>query len=214
MKEKENIPHFVILGSWNKYILTQDWVKNYLLSDEESIQIQIPLNMDASLKFATKDLTVCIIKDRFELCIINKSEPIIRKATSIIREVVRLLPHTPVLSFGINSTFFCSVTEAGNRINFNTSDIELLATKDMPLQMQSILRCVKISDNCFLNLSLQRDENTQEVVFDFNFNYNIKSLIDIASILGDDDDILLCKRNDMMSILKEVYSFTEEQLKL
>lgn len=96
MKEKENISHFVILGSWNKYILTQDWVKNYLLPNEESIQIQIPVNMDASLKFVTKDLTVSIVKDRFELSVINKSEPIIRKATAIVREIVRLLPHTPV----------------------------------------------------------------------------------------------------------------------
>ena len=31
VKEKENISHFVILGSWNKYILTQDWVKNYTI---------------------------------------------------------------------------------------------------------------------------------------------------------------------------------------
>lgn len=209
MKEKENISHFVILGSWNKYILTQDWVKNYLLPDEESIQIQIPVNMDASLKFVTKDLTVSIVKDRFELSVIKKSEPVIRKATAIVRAVVRLLPHTPVLSFGVNSTFSCSATEASGKIDFNNSDIELLTAKGMPLQMQSILRCVKVSDNCFLNLTLQRDENTQEVTLDFNFNYNIKSMIEVSSILGDDDDILLRKRKDMISILKDVYNFTD-----
>ena len=209
MKEKENISHFVILGSWNKYILTQDWVKNYLLPNEESIQIQIPVNMDASLKFVTKDLTVSIVKDRFELSVINKSEPIIRKATAIVREIVRLLPHTPVFSFGVNSTFYCSTTEASGKIDFKDSDIELLAVKGMPLQMQSTLRCVKVSDNCFLNLTLQRDENTQEVTLDFNFNYNIKSMIEVSSILGDDDDILLHKRKDMISILKDVYNFTE-----
>ena len=209
MKENENISHFVILGSWNKYILNQDWVKNYLLPNEESIQIQIPVNMDASLKFVTKDLTVSIVKDRFELSVINKSEPIIRKATAIVREIVRLLPHTPVFSFGVNSTFYCSTTEASGKIDFKDSDIELLAVKGMPLQMQSTLRCVKVSDNCFLNLTLQRDENTQEVTRDFNFNYNIKSMIEVSSILGDDDDILLHKRKDMISILKDVYNFTD-----
>ena len=209
MKEKENIAHFVIVGAWNKYILTQEWVANYLLTGEQNIQMQIPVNMDASLKFITNDLSLCVLKDRFELSVINRIEPVFRRATSIIRTMVRLLPHTPVSSFGINSTFSCSGEEVGDRINFVASDIGLLAAKEMPLQMQSIMRCVKMSDNCFLNLNLHRDENTQEVIFDFNYNYNLRSLPEVSSILGEDDDILLRKRDNILSIFKDVYGFIE-----
>ena len=34
-------------------------------------------------------------------------------------------------------------------------------------------------------------------------------MIEVSSILGDDDDILLHKRKDMISILKDVYNFTD-----
>lgn len=208
MKEKENIAHFVIVGAWNKYILTQEWVANNLLVGEQSMQMQIPINMDASLKFITKDLSISIINDRFELSIINRTEPIFRKATNIIRAIVRLLPHTPVHSFGINSIFYCSIEEAGDSVQFNGSDIELLAAMGMPLQSQSVTRCLKMSDSNFLNLIIHRDENVKEVVFDFNYKYVIKSLPEVASILGDDDNILSEKRKQMENILNNVYSLT------
>lgn len=208
MKEKDGVIHFAIVGLWNKYILTQEWVKNNLLPDEETIQMQIPINMDASLKFITKDLTISIVKDRLELSVITRTEPIFRKATNIIRTIVRLLPHTPVYSFGVNSTFYGSIEEVGDSVQFNCSDIELLAMMGLPLQMQSVTRCLKISDSNFLNLSLHRDENTKEIVFDFNYSYVLKSLPDIASILGDNDNILIERREQMMTILRNVYNLT------
>lgn len=208
MKEKDNIAHFVIVGTWNKYILTQEWVANNLLVGEQNVQMQIPINMDASLKFITKDLSISIIKDRFELSIINRIEPIFRKATNIIRTIVRLLPHTPVYSFGINSTFYCSIEEAGDSVQFNGSDIELLAAMGMPLQSQSVTRCLKMSDSNFLNLTIHRDEIVKEVVFDFNYNYIIKSLPEIAFILGDNDNIIIEKREHIKNILNNIYSLT------
>lgn len=205
MKEKD-IVHFVIVGAWNKYILSQDWVSNNLFVGEQSLQMQIPVNMDASLKFMTNDLSICIVKDRLELSVINRTDPVFKKATNILRTIVRLLPHTPVFSFGINSTFYCSIEEVGDSVPFNYSDIELLASMGLPLQMQSITRCLKTSDNNLLNLSIHRDENVKEVVFDFNFNYNLKSLLDVATILGDEDTIMIDKREQMKSILRNVYA--------
>lgn len=210
MKEKENIADVVILGAWNKYILSPDWVKNNLFPDEESIQFQLPLNIDASLKFTTNDLTLGIIKDRFEFSLIHKTEPVLRKTASILRILARLLPHTPIVSIGINNLYVCSLEEAVGHVDFEAPDIKRLAAHGTPLQMQGFMRQMKIKNHCVLNLRVQRDENAQEVVFDFNYDYSLNGLSEVPSILGDEDDILWQKRLEMQSILREVYGFTEK----
>ena len=63
----------IIVGAWNKYVLTEEWVRTNILPQTEysNVSVEIPMNVDGSLKFNTKDFSFYIITDKLVFIVNN-----------------------------------------------------------------------------------------------------------------------------------------------
>lgn len=71
------------------------------------------------------------------------------------------------------------------------------------ISSSELSRTFKLSENETLNFKVeQKDENAN--IFNFNFDFGIKSLSEALNIIGDDDDLILRKRNFANDIINAI----------
>ena len=192
----------VIVGAWNRAILSQDWVINNLLSGYQNVKVEYPINILGSLKFSTDDFTFFIFGDRLTFKALNNKEQTYRAIISIARQLLRLLSHTPINALGINFVFksekiasiFNSIIDT--RVLTDTIEHEIIS--------QELIRSFDLGKSLILNLKFHIDNSTS--VIDFNFNYNVQKSLDVINIFGDSDDVIIEKKKYSLLILDKLNS--------
>lgn len=207
----KNLPTYaplVILGSWNRAIFNPDWVKKYLFSKDDKINIEVPINNSiASFKFNVENISVSVLDQRL---LLGTDKPTVENFTrigNIGKAIFRFLPHTPVTAFGINHAFEAHIDELKDNI-FSLSDEENL--KDAGYKEESIRigRDIHLSKSCTLHFAIQRN-GKDHIIFDFNYNFNLESF-EYFSELFDIDDIVI-KHKECVDFLKEIYGLEYEK---
>lgn len=165
--EKEN-KALVIVGSWNKYILTEEWVSKFLLSGDKIESIEYPLNYDGSLKFNTKELIFFIAENRFIFIPKDYSDEVYNKIHQIVSKLVDNLPHTPITAFGINFGFEVNENETLDSL-FSINDN--LETENLKLINASIARAYSYNDSK-LNFKIIKENTNYKLSFNFHFDVN------------------------------------------
>ena len=198
----DNINHIVVVGAWNTAILTEEWVKNNILQDVENYTIEYPIAGSGSLKYSTEDFSFYIVLGHLYFSVKKDSEVASRRTIEYARRLFRLLVHTPINAMGINFVFeeqnHCTVFDG----LVDTRD--LAQTIGKSLTKTEINRHFKINDCESLNFKItQTDDKTE---YNFNFDYKTNSPLDIVNIFGDEDDILLKKKQEAIDIISTVYN--------
>lgn len=209
MTENTTLPRLVVVGAWNKSIFTIDWMKQniYELEVSDQIQVEVPIgNLDSSLRYKFDHSSFVIIGNRMEFSALpnaNEQEAnneIIEKSNTIFR----LLSHTPVNALGINYQFNFESKDFVFNDFFKSKDTECLESVLSGKVQNRIQRVVQLSSTETLNIII--DDN--EKIIDFNFNYMLKSMLDISSqIIKDNNEILSDKKNVALEIGRSVYHF-------
>ena len=180
---KQDFAPIIIIGHWNKYIFTQEWLTKLSWGQDIPMRIDIPLNLDASAKINALDISSNTIGERLIFSTVKASTTTFNLIQNKAIEICRLLSQTPISSFGLNILLDCPIEEVdlektGLHMNFGDNIVN------------SITRTFNLKD-CVLTLTIsQHDELCR---FDCNFHYqvsNIETLIDICS-----EEILLDKKN-------------------
>lgn len=190
----------VILGAWNHAIFSQDWVMRNLLSDEQNVRIEYPVNMIGSLKYTTDNLSFFIIGERLVLRALNENEQTYQSVVMLARQILRLLSHTPISAMGINFVFKTTI-----ELNlFDLKDTKpLVSLIGHEINTQELIRSFDLGNSQMLNLKIRNENST--LMFDFNYNYSVLTPLDIINIFGDTDDLILKKRNSTKDILMQLY---------
>lgn len=190
----------VILGAWNHAIFSQDWVMRNLLSDEQNVRIEYPVNMIGSLKYTTDNLSFFIIGERLVLRALNENEQTYQSVVMLARQILRLLSHTPISAMGINFVFKTTI-----ELNlFDLKDTKTLVSLiGHEINTQELIRSFDLGNSQMLNLKIRNENST--LMFDFNYNYSVLTPLDIINIFGDTDDLILKKRNSAKDILMQLY---------
>ena len=88
----QNVDTLVVVGSWNKYIFSEEWVIANILGEGVRYTIQYPLNALGSLKFSLENVTFYIFGDRLLFQLNNDLDlsyrEIIRTARKIFQKCV------------------------------------------------------------------------------------------------------------------------------
>lgn len=192
----------VIVGAWNRAILSQEWVMHNLLVGYQNVKIEYPLNVLGSLKFSTDDFTFFILGERLTFKALNNKEQTYRTIIYIARQLLRLLSHTPINAMGINFVFKSDKIAA---IFDSILDTKVLTqTIEHEISSQDLTRSFNLGESLILNLKFHTDNSIS--LIDFNFNYDVQKPLDVINILGDSDDIIIEKEKYSLTILEKLRS--------
>lgn len=189
----------VIIGAWNRAIFSQDWVMKNLLSDAKNVKIEYPINGIGSLRFSTEDISFFIFGERLIFKALNSKEQTYRTIISIVRQLLRLLSHTPISALGIN---FVYKKDSLNIFNSFEDTKKLVDFIGREINSQELTRSFSLDDVLTLNLKMQ--SNDKQSLIDFNYNYSVNTPLDAINVFGDSDDIIIEKSqfsNEIMSNL-------------
>lgn len=197
----QNVDTLVVVGSWNKYIFSEEWVIANILGEGVKYTIQYPLNPLGSLKFSLENVNFYIFGDRLLFQLNNDLDLSYREIIRTARKIFQKLIHTPVTALGVNFIYQTS----GNlgMLNQLPKNEDLVNVIGHDILSSELSRTFKLSGNETLNFKVeQKDEDVN--FFDFNFDFGIKSLSDALNIIGDDDDLILRKRSLANDIIKVI----------
>lgn len=197
----DNFDTLVIVGSWNKYIFSEEWIVSNILGEGVKYSIQYPLNALGSLRFSLENFSFCIFGERLVFQLNNNSETSYKEVVKTARKIFQKLIHTPVTALGVN--FLFRSNKSVNIIEDLPQNTELAQLIGHDIISSEITRTFKISENETLNFKIELKDEVN--IFNFNFNYNIKSLNNILDMIEDSDELILCKRNIANKIIEEIY---------
>jgi hypothetical protein len=70
---KSDYSALVIIGNWNNSILNPQWIAKYVLPDTE-LNVEIPLNINASMRMSTDELRIFAIDGKLNFIIIKNED--------------------------------------------------------------------------------------------------------------------------------------------
>lgn len=197
----QNVDTLVAVGSWNKYIFSEEWVIANILGEGVRYTIQYPLNALGSLKFSLENVTFYIFGDRLLFQLNNDLDLSYREIIRTARKIFQKLIHTPVTALGVN--FIYQTSDNLGMLNQLPKNEDLVKAIGHDISSSELSRTFKLSENETLNFKVeQKDENAN--IFNFNFDFGIKSLSEALNIIGDDDDLILRKRNFANDIINAI----------
>ena len=197
----QNVDTLVVVGSWNKYIFSEEWVIANILGEGVRYTIQYPLNALGSLKFSLENVTFYIFGDRLLFQLNNDLDLSYREIIRTARKIFQKLIHTPVTALGVN--FMYQTSDNLGMLNQLPKNEDLVKAIGHDISSSELSRTFKLSENETLNFKVeQKDENAN--IFNFNFDFGIKSLSEALNIIGDDDDLILRKRNFANDIINAI----------
>lgn len=202
MNELHNeVSNLVIVGSWNRDIFTEEWVKENIL-DGQDFGIMFPMNSLNSLKFdVPTNYSFAINVNRLEFNLHDSSDGASRDLIITARKLLRCLVHTPVNSFGIN---FVYKSERHPGLLSGLSHTEgIKEILNAEVEATEVTRVLKLGQGKVLNFKVRQKGN--DTFFDFNFSYNVKNILNLLEVLGDDDDIIINKRHIAENLLSTIY---------
>ena len=190
----------VIVGAWNRAILSQEWVMQNLLSEEKNVKIEYPINSIGSLRFSTEDFSFFVLGERLVFKALNNKEQTYKNIVAIARQLLRLLSHTPINAMGIN---FVYKSEQALTIFDSIGDTrKLVDLIGHEIKVQELTRSFSIDETLTLNLKIQ--STNSESIIDFNFNYSVKTPIDVINVFGDTDNIIINRNQFSKEILENL----------
>lgn len=196
----DNFDTLVIVGSWNKYIFSEEWIVSNILGEGVKYSIQYPLNALGSLRFSLENFTFCIFGERLVFQLNNNSETSYKEVIKTARKIFQKLIHTPVTAMGVN--FLFRSNKSFNIVEYLPQNSELVQHIGYDIVSSEITRTFKISENETLNFKIELKDEVN--IFNFNFNYNIKSLDNILDIIEDNDELILRKSYIANKIIEKI----------
>lgn len=205
MRLMDEYAPLVIVGVWNRAVFTPEWVSKYLFNGE-SVRFEYPNNIQgASLKFITGDMDLFIIGPKLFFTARATTSEIFQKISETALQLARVLPHTPVVSFGINHKFECPILDIQGSGIFNFSDKEEL--KEHGYIFKSLLSQRTLQfEHHDLNLIWTLTGNS--ATLEFNNDYQISDLISFNQLFT--DGIIQERKNQAVDFIKKIYRLDVE----
>lgn len=209
MKIKEESSTVVLLGNWNKFILSPGWsAKN--IFNEPSLEVEIALDLGLPPRYTSAHSHIRMIptEDNITFVALNNDDECFQKMESLAYELVSKLSYTPVRAFGINFGFVDDASKNDLLEIFKFSDNEQLSSFGCQFTFNSIRRRV-IVENRTLNLTVSNKGN--EVFFDFNFHYDVSGTPEVISKIKNS---VIENRKIAENLLKSVYKLDYDNLEV
>ena len=207
MKYREEYNPLVIVGEWNKAIFVPKWVQEYIFQDP-SLLVQYPIQdlSRASFKYTSDNISFNIFDQRLQFTASHYTDDNLVKIGETALSICRKLPHTPIVSFGINHVFECNLIELkGNNIFDNKISNLLKENGIEDLEATQINHTKKFADH---SLCFRIKKIGETVIFDFNYDYPVESIEEFISKF--DSNYIVNKKKESLHIIKLAFGLDLE----
>jgi hypothetical protein len=122
----------IVVGRWNRAILTPLWIGQKLLGVEEGqeIQLQVPMDGSGPYRVSHAGLAVMADQNRLQIDVERNNFAELERAIIAVRKAMEELPLTPVAAAGINTYQACEGDQ-------ETACIGRMWTSELDDQLQS-----------------------------------------------------------------------------
>jgi hypothetical protein len=162
--------NIVVLGYWNRAILTPAGIAHRLfkLDDTTPVEVYVPVNVSEPHKVAHKGIQVTVPPGRLMIDPAGATFPQLAEAADVAVNALVSLPETPVTAVGLNVRYHIEdptdefLDLLGRRLD------DALSDSDQIVLGRVIQRSIQDRD-CVLNLKLERPvEGPIEIEFNFH----------------------------------------------
>lgn len=200
MKITTDYKNLVIVGGWNKHIFSPDWVKQYLFPQDE-YEIEFPLNIDGSARFSTKKNRISVEQNRLNFNSRSVENEDYERIQDLAMKIADYLPHTPVLSYGVNFLY-----EESKNADEITALLDCNYSKLLMKEIGKDIISAEIKNSlnyeyCVLNINVKKEKGIY--YFDFNYHFEIKKLTDFKESMTEHS--ILTLRQDSFDIMSKIY---------
>lgn len=202
MKIIEGSWSVVIVGKWNRYILTPEWVGKNIFEKEE-IEVEFPINKpELSPRYKSDNI---IFLPAIHRCQFIAQEPydnndLLEKICILSNKLVKILKYTPLSAIGVNFGFEEDISNFSRLEIFSLNDQSDFSDQNFEISFTEIKRQLKIN-NKLLNLSLSH--NNEKVFIDFNFHYTVDNAESAEIILS--NKLFSENKAIVFNMLQEIY---------
>jgi len=162
----------IIVGKWNRYILTVDWLaKNIFQTD--NVQIEFSLDFDLPPRFTKDGIRIIPTENRITFIALKYDDVVFSRIEKMTLRLAKLLPVTPVTAFGINFKFVEESPKSELLSLFELADNNKLSDNDIRIE-DYFLKRKMIVNNRVLNLNIIQE--SKKVLFEFNFHEELQNI--------------------------------------
>jgi hypothetical protein len=160
----------IVIGAWNRAILTPAWIGKHLFELEEGTPLEVNVPLDEYRPYQVKHAGIIVVAASQNLLV----KPVARdfgelaRAAEIAARAVNELPRTPLVAAGINCAFKSDAAiERLTEVTTHRAD-NALADADFRISSRGIRRTLKWNEGA-INLTVDDDEDEGWSI-QFNFH--------------------------------------------
>lgn len=202
--------NLVLAGFWNRSIFLPEWVLPRFFPDYDmpgrEVQTEVALLPALPLVYRTPQLAAEISSSRLTFVPQILNDECLLRCEHMAREVLRILPETPVHGVGINFSYREQLPPGHVLAVFSDGDEMELTQQGWAIVERKLTRKLTRGDDA---LGLTLTLNGEAVVFDFNFHTDTGGEIEAASRAVEDRRILRL-RDSAIDLLRETYHLKVE----
>lgn len=203
MKIVDGTWSLVIVGKWNRHILTPTWVAENLFNHQE-ITVEYPINNpELPTRFRSPDNIVFVpAVHRIQFVAQEPYEDEqLRRICSMSRKLVKTLSYTPVTGLGVNFVFEENAAEFEQLALFDLLDSRRVVDNNYEVHSTEIKRQLN-KNGSVLNFVIKMKED--RVVLDFNFHYEVSNTDQLVELIT--DELLIENKTAALGIAENIYN--------
>ena len=169
---RKNYWNLILVGKWNKHILTPDWVATNLFR-EQAIEVKFPLSFDAPPIYAStsKKIQFEPSEVRVNFMALEYKNEVLLDIEAMGYTLLETLRYTPMIAFGVNFNFIEQKNTDILKL-FRLNDNDMVNELGVEIKETSFTRKIEIEGK---TLHLRVANIDQTVEFDFNFHFSVKT---------------------------------------
>jgi hypothetical protein len=191
-----------IVGKWNKYILSPNWVQNFLFEVKE-LQVFFPLDLIDPYFYESNGIRFTPQEDRVIINALMEDDIILKNIDNISLKLINELNKTPIKGIGYNFRF----EEEKEKIDISNLFIQKDESKiyeyGCKINNNQIIRSMLYED---FTINMTITYNEKQYFIDFNFHISIKNISDFINDANSGKHGILKYRDVALSFLSSVYS--------
>jgi hypothetical protein len=197
MKIKEEGWNIVLVGKWNKYILSPEWSAQNIFGVDR-VNVEFGINVDVPPRYTANNVNLVASEDIVIFSYKKYDDETLDNAVNACTSLLNKLPFTPVAACGINFGFSEGIQDSNIGNLFSFDDDDRLISFGSVITSKSVSRKLTIRDR-ILNFNVSKDN--EQIDFSFNFHYDVKSCEGVETAIGSLKDNLEIARG----ILQDIY---------
>ncbi len=202
MKTKSDAWTIVIVGLWNTYIFSPDWVSKTLLNQNDVALEFLIISGKPQVRFSTNRLIFAAAEDKIVIAAKDTTDETLKEMERVAKHVVEELPHTPISGIGVNMGYVVDDLQNDLGRLFPMGDVGGLSDAGCEIEQTEVKRALTINGGQ-LNLRIVYGDITPEI--HFNFHREIAATSTVAEKTIALTDKVLEYRDVTLSVLKQAY---------